>query len=569
MIEKTLVNAPAEGNNRGKFIALLALAFGLVTFLYWNTFSWWWMEWTWTGSFYAHATFVPFFVAVMVYRNRERLQATPHSHAWGGIFPIALAMLLLFFGERGSVAVIKSLSFVLLLLGTLLMVTGRERTKILLFPLCFSVMMIPIIPDQLINAIAFPIQITSAKIAVVLLNALLLPASREGTLIQMDSYRMAVELPCSGFKTLLSLMTFTAAFAYLLEGALWKRWFLFGITVPMSLLINAIRITLIGVVGELISNEAAGKFHDYSGFIVLLMAFFFLYTLARILRCERFLGLPMNDEEEEKDRQKYRAIKEGRLTEEPPFWKQMLSWQPREEGIRQAVMPLMVLNGILLFSIGVAKALPHKATPVAPIAKSQVPLRFTQEGVTYVSQDFGEFDTLPKEVREELQPLRVVHRIYHGSKGERLELLLTAGNGRKVFHDPHTCSIGMNASLQDISVQNVPTEHGTFGVQESQFRYVANDISYKALFFYVMEDKILQRTEQVRNRLLWQMLVGDSGKPSYFVRITNLMPGDNAREREDMKRFIAGLWNQIGPILAGQVPTIPEPLDSTNDPRRD
>lgn len=568
-MENTLVNVQAEGSNRVRFIALLAVALGLIIYLYWKTFSWWWMEWTWTGSFYAHATFVPFFVAVMIYRNRERLHAAHQTHSWGGVVLIALAMLLLFFGERGSVAVVKSISFVLLLFGTVLIVVGKQRTKILLFPLAFSMMMIPLIPDQLINAIAFPIQITSAKIAVFLLNMLLLPAQQQGTLIQMDSYRMAVELPCSGFKTLLSLMTFTAAFAYLLEGKLWKRWFLFFITLPMSLLINALRITLIGVVGELMSNNAAAKFHDYSGFIVLLMAFFFLYTLARILKCERFLGLPMNEEEEEKDREHYRAIKEGKAQEETALWKQILSWHPTAEGMRLSILPLATLNGVLVFSIVTARLLPHVAVPAAPIGKSQVPLRFTHNGVTYASQDFAEFDTVPKEVREELQPLRVVHRIYHSTRGERFELFLTAGNGRKVFHDPHTCSIGNNASLQDISVQNIPTKHGDLSVQESQFRYINKDFSYKALFFYVMEDKILQRTEQVRNRLLWQMLVGDSGKPSYFVRITNLKPGDHEQEREDMKRFITGLWNEIGPILSGNAPTVLEPLDSVNDSRRE
>ena len=39
--------------------------------LYSNTFSEWYYEWTTPGSFYAHATFVPFFVAVMLWRNRE------------------------------------------------------------------------------------------------------------------------------------------------------------------------------------------------------------------------------------------------------------------------------------------------------------------------------------------------------------------------------------------------------------------------------------------------------------------------------------------------------------------
>ena len=69
-------------------------------------------------------------------------------------------------------------------------------------------------------------------------------------LIKMDTYSMAVELPCSGFKTLVSLMTFTAAFSYLVEGDRWKRWTLFITTIPLSLFINALRISFVGIVGE-------------------------------------------------------------------------------------------------------------------------------------------------------------------------------------------------------------------------------------------------------------------------------------------------------------------------------
>ena len=105
---------------------------------------------------------------------------------------------------------------------------------------------------------------------------------------------MAVELPCSGFKTLLSLLTFSAAFAYLVEAPAWKRWTLFLTTAPLSLFINGLRIALIGVVGELVSTRAAQIFHDYSGFIVLILAFTFLFNFARILKCERFLGVPLD-----------------------------------------------------------------------------------------------------------------------------------------------------------------------------------------------------------------------------------------------------------------------------------
>src|SRR5437660_1715899 len=153
-IPSTQAQARTRGSAMQKFLDALPFvsALVLILLLFQGTFWWWWHEWTYPGRFYAHAVFVPFFVAVMVWRNRE------------------------------------------------------------------------------------------------------------------------------------SLLTFSAAFAYLVEGALWKRWTLFLTTIPLSLFINALRITFIGIVGELFSTKAAETFHDYSGFIVLTLAFLFLFNFARMLQ---------------------------------------------------------------------------------------------------------------------------------------------------------------------------------------------------------------------------------------------------------------------------------------------
>ncbi len=211
------------------FLALLALIYALYREMFRN----WWGLWTEPGSFYAHAAFVPFFVGIMIYRNREKFNAAAWNPSWAGLALLIPAMALLLLAKRADVTVVKSLTFVMLLLVSALMFAGPARTRVLLFPLLFVIMMIPLFPDQLINVIAFPIQLKSTQIATALLNLFQLHAVREGTLIRMDSYKMAVEGACSGFKTLISLLTFSAAFAYVVEGAVWKRWTLFLVTADL------------------------------------------------------------------------------------------------------------------------------------------------------------------------------------------------------------------------------------------------------------------------------------------------------------------------------------------------
>src|SRR5207244_8408033 len=128
-----------------------------------------------------------------------------------------------------------------------------------------------------INTVAFPVQLTSAKLASTLLNLIGFANFRNGTQIKLDGYSLNVELPCSGFKTLIGLVSFAAAFAYLVDGPTRKRWLLFLCSAPLAILVNGVRIAMIGMVGEVFSASAAAAFHDWSGLIVLILGFMFLF----------------------------------------------------------------------------------------------------------------------------------------------------------------------------------------------------------------------------------------------------------------------------------------------------
>jgi exosortase/archaeosortase family protein len=106
----------------------------------------------------------------------------------------------------------------------------------------------------------------------------------------MDDYSLFVDVPCSGFKLLLALLTFSAAFAFLVDGTKAKRLALFAFSVPLALLVNSVRIALIGVVGECVGAPAAHLFHDWSGLITLTLGFAALFGLAKGLGCRTFAG---------------------------------------------------------------------------------------------------------------------------------------------------------------------------------------------------------------------------------------------------------------------------------------
>lgn len=548
------------------------VALALAVILYGRTFAWWYYEWTLPGSFYAHAMFVPFFVCIMLWRNRDRLASVRWQPSWAGLTLIVPGVVLLLLARHSDVDTVQSLSFIFVLVGCSLLLLGTPKTGKLLFPLLFVMMMMPLIPDQLINGIAFPIQLKSAQLAVFLLNHLSLTSHQEGTQIIMEHYRMAVELPCSGFKTLLSLLTFAAAFAYLVEAPAWKRWLLFVTTAPLSLFINGLRIALIGVVGELVSTKMAQFFHDWSGLIVLILAFTFLFNFARMLKCERFLGVALTDEVEKRDQEAAKTARDSQTPVEPSWWQILLAWRPTTGQMRRALPQTLALDFVLLLSVLILFSLSHYV-PVQklPLATYQVPKVFSYNGVNYksIENPAYETDALEHDQLELLSPIRVINRDYVGSDGSKIQLFMTAGNGRRVFHDPHNCALGSNASIIDLNSVAIPSSHETIRVQEAHFRQT-QEISRSGrteslyteekelMFCYVVEGKVHQSTSEIRNALIMQTFFGDGGQPSYFVRVFQQKNGTGPTERKQLINFIGGLWKNIGPILHGDIAGQPD-----------
>ncbi len=542
----------SQSNLRPLWVTLLAISALLCTaLLYSDAFAWWWGEWTAPGSFYAHALFVPVFVACMLWRNRQHLSdAPPSSGIRQGALLLVPAVILLCIGKRLDVTFVQSISFMLYMIGAAYLFFGPARMKYLLFPLGFIIMMMPLLPDQIINLIAFPIQMASARLATALLNLVTLHAQQQGTLIQMDNYRMAVELPCSGFKTLISLGTFTAAFAYLVEAETWKRWTLFLATIPLSLFINGLRICFIGIVGELVGTKAASVFHDWSGFIVLTLAFLFLFNFARVLQCRRFLGVPLNEAVEKEERE---AAADPDRVRESEWWQVILRYRPSAQDVRRALPILVGFNLFLAAAVSARTLVTRPLHPKPTIGTAQVPMEFSNDGVTWTAPPDPSTDKLTKDVMETLSPMRVISRNYGGSDGSHINLFITAGNGRKTFHDAHSCSLGANAVLMDVGVVDIPTRAGTVRLQESNYKRSDSTEVYKVFIGYVVEGKVLQAAGPTRDAILRQMIYGDSGTPSYFFRVVQLVPGDDAQRRQETVSFIQGIWGQIGPILTNKV----------------
>ena len=266
-----------------------ALAAALLGILAGPMLGWWWWEWTMPDSYYAHAPIIPVLVALMLWHRRDALAAVPKAPSPAALAVLIPALALFVLAIKTELQAVQSLAFLLIVWSAVWLALGTRFVRAAAFPLLFLALMAPL-PGPVLNDSTLRIQMLSTEIANKLLHLMTFSTTLHGNVIQMDSFDLFVDVPCSGFKLLLSLGTFSAAFAYLVDGAPRKRLAIFLFALPLALIVNSVRIALIGVVGDCIGAPAAHVFHDWSGVITLILGFIALFSLAKGFGCRTFAG---------------------------------------------------------------------------------------------------------------------------------------------------------------------------------------------------------------------------------------------------------------------------------------
>jgi exosortase len=261
--------------------ALLVVA---LAFLYAPLWQACWKEWWREGSAYSHGILIPPLALLMIWQRRGELERLTWRPALTGLALALVGLALQLFARWACSTMLSWASFLVLITGGTAFVAGWAVAIRLLPPLFFLTFMVPM-SEMLTQPLVFSAQMISTRVAVLILRVIGFQVHQLGTIIQMENYTLQVALPCSGFKTLIALSAFAACFTYLLRGSLPKKLLLFGTAIVLSVVVNGLRISLVGVTGELVSSAAASWVHDNGGLPVTTLALGGLFLMARILKC--------------------------------------------------------------------------------------------------------------------------------------------------------------------------------------------------------------------------------------------------------------------------------------------
>jgi exosortase len=269
--------AADAADRRHVTVALVAIA--LLLFVYGPILYYMAEHWN-TVADYSHGFLIAPLALYFAWERKPQLKRARIEPSWWGLVPLALSTLTLVVGRLGVELMNMRISFVLALIGIVLLLLGRQVFKILAFPLFFLFLMVPL-PQSLVNPIAFPLQLIAADWAVQVLYYLQIPALREGNIIHLPNTTLFVAEACSGLRSLMALITLGVVFAYFFRKSWGERIIIVASAIPIAIIVNALRVTITGILTYHFGEKAAdGAIHEFQGLITFGAAFLLLLVLA-------------------------------------------------------------------------------------------------------------------------------------------------------------------------------------------------------------------------------------------------------------------------------------------------
>lgn len=265
-----------------KKLTAAALVLAGLVLVYWQVFVRLIDAWIVDGN-YSHGWLIIPIAAYFAWERRDRLAATPLEPTWFGLVVFAFGILTLLAGLLGSEFFVSRVSLLITLAGIVLFLFGWAHLRILAFPLAFLLLMIPI-PAILFNKIALPLQMLASRVGESAISAANIPVLREGNVLILANTSLEVAEACSGIRSLVSLITLGLVFGYFADPRGWVRALIVFSTIPVAILSNGARVAGTGILAHFYGPAAAeGFFHEFSGWVVFLVAFVMILAVQRLI----------------------------------------------------------------------------------------------------------------------------------------------------------------------------------------------------------------------------------------------------------------------------------------------
>jgi exosortase len=237
---------------------------------------------SWNNPQYSHGWIVPLFSIVLLFWWRQPIRPVSFSARLVGLGLLVASLSLRLAVARYRIITIDMYTFVPALAGAVLLGGGWSMFRWAWTPIAFLIFMYPL-PDEATRYLLGPLQTVATMVSTYAIQTLGLDAIREGNQIVVGERHLGVVDACSGLRMLTIFIALSVAIVMLGNLAWYENLVILASAIPIALAVNAIRITLTGVMYTIDPDLAEKIFHDWAGYFMMPMALGMLYLVQKLL----------------------------------------------------------------------------------------------------------------------------------------------------------------------------------------------------------------------------------------------------------------------------------------------
>lgn len=481
---------------------------------------------------YSHGIIIPVLSAFLIWRQRAQLRQLPFTGSWLGVVLIACGLALRFVGQLTTMQTLEHYAFLLVLFGIVLTLVGPAIFRRLWMPLLILIFAVPL-PSLVDNALSLQLQLLSSQIGVWVIRAAGISVLLEGNIIDLGSYQLEVAEACSGLRYLFPLMTLAFIVAYLFRGPMWKRGIIFLSSVPITVVMNSLRIGFIGVTVEYWGRGMAeGVLHDFEGWLVFMLSTGALMLTAFVLARVGKSRVAWRD-----------ALNPGA---DPAASKQ----DARARGV---ITPMTLPHPFIAATVLViAGAVANVAVP-APQATFPARTSF-YEFPTHVGDWVGTRSALQGVYLDALRLDDYVLADFQGPDGKVINFYAAyyqSQDSTRAIHSPHDCIPGGGWEITQFGQRMLPAPDGSGYFKVN--RAIVQLGTHRQIVYYWFEERGRRLTSEYSARwyLFWDALTRHRTDGA-LVRFVAPLPPDASESDVDAR--ITHLATSIEPTLRRYVP---------------
>ncbi len=235
----------------------------------------------WSTAEYSHGPLIPMISLYLFLRELRRMPPPgPARRRWQGLAVLAGGLALATLGNLMHVPDIVTYAFIIWVGGVVLTIFGWDRGRHHMLPVVHLIFMLPL-PQILYWKLTIFLQTVSSEIGVWLVSLAGIAVYLEGNVIDLGVYKLQVAEACSGLRYLFPILSFSYLFAILYRGPFWHKIVLLLSAAPLTVLMNSIRIGIIGIlVNSYGIEQAEGFLHFFEGWVIFLICVGILFLMA-------------------------------------------------------------------------------------------------------------------------------------------------------------------------------------------------------------------------------------------------------------------------------------------------